>query len=51
MRPILKLNGGFAWFVYTPRGKNHGWKLREVARKNPEWYLSELTVEDTTDVE
>jgi phage terminase large subunit len=23
MRPILKLNDGFAWFVYTPRGKNH----------------------------
>ena len=50
IRPILKLNGWFAWFVYTPRGKNHWWKLREVARKNPEnWFLSEKTVLDTTD--
>ena len=50
LRPIIKLNGGFAWFVFTPRGKNHWWKLREVARKNPEaWYLSEKTVIDTTD--
>ena len=23
LRPIIKLNGGFAWFVFTPRGKNH----------------------------
>lgn len=52
LRPILKLNGGFAWFVYTPRGKNHGWKLREVARRNPDtWFLSEKTAYDTTDNE
>ncbi len=52
LRPIIKLNGGFAWFVFTPRGKNHWWKLREVSRKNPEvWYLSEKTVLDTTDNE
>ena len=50
LRPILKLNGWFAWFVFTPRGKNHWWKLREVARKNPEqWYLSEKTAFDTYD--
>lgn len=52
LRPILKLNGWFAWFVYTPRGKNHGWKMREVARKNPDvWFLSEKTVEDTTNTD
>ena len=50
MRPILKLNGWFAWFVFTPRGKNHWWAIREVARKNTnDWYLSELTAEDTYD--
>ncbi len=50
MRPILKLNWWFAWFVFTPRGKNHWWAIREVARKNPtDWYLSELTAEDTYD--
>jgi hypothetical protein len=37
-------------FVYTPRGKNHGWKMKEVARKNPEsWFLSEKTANDTYD--
>jgi len=50
MRPILKLNGWFAWFVFTPRWKNHWWKLREVARKNPDtWYLSEKWAWDTYD--
>lgn len=50
LRPIIKLNGGFAWFVFTPRGKNHGWKIREVARKNPEqWFLSEMRADETTD--
>jgi phage terminase large subunit len=52
LRPIIKLNGGFAWFVFTPRGKNHGWKMREVARKNPEtWYLSELWADKTFDID
>jgi len=50
LRPIIKLNGGFAWFVFTPRGKNHGWKIREVARKNPDvWFLSEKTASETLD--
>lgn len=52
MRPILKLNWWFAWFVFTPRWKNHWWALREVARKNTQdWYLSELTAEQTFDNE
>lgn len=52
LRPILKLNWGFAWFVYTPRGKNHWWALREIARKNQEvWFLSEKTARDTIDNE
>lgn len=32
----------------TPRGKNHGWDLAEIARKNPEdWFFEVLTVRDT----
>jgi len=46
-RPILAENGGFASFAYTPRGKNHGWKLYQMALSNPEWFCSKLTVEDT----
>lgn len=48
IRPILAENGGWALFIYTPRGKNHGFTLAEMARKNPAWFYSCLTVDDTT---
>lgn len=48
-RPILKENGGWAWFLYTPRGRNHGYRLYQTAKANPEtWFLSHLTILDTT---
>lgn len=47
MRPILAENGGWAIFNYTPRGKNHGFKLFEMAKGNPKWYVSLFTVNDT----
>ena len=51
IRPILAENGGWAIFIYTPRGKNHGFKLYDMASKNPHWFSSHLTVEDTFDRE
>ena len=47
VRPILAENGGWALFIYTARGKNHGWKMSEMARKNEKWFYSHLTVDDT----
>ena len=47
IRPILAENGGFAVFIYTPRGKNHGHKLFEMAKGNPKWYAELLTIDDT----
>lgn len=47
MRPILAENGGWAIFNYTPRGKNHGYKLYTMAKENTKWFTSLLTVEDT----
>ncbi len=47
IRPILAENGGWALFIYTPRGKNHGKKLFEVAQNSSRWYSSLLTIEDT----
>lgn len=47
IRPILAENGGWALFAYTPRGRNHGWKLYDMAKGNPEWHCSLLTVDDT----
>lgn len=47
IRPILVENEGWALFNYTPRGRNHGFELFEMARKNPEWFCELLTVDDT----
>jgi len=47
IRPILAENGGWALFNYTPRGKNHGYTLYEMAKKNPKWFVEMLTVDDT----
>lgn len=47
MRPILAENGGWAIFNYTPRGKNHGYELYEMATGNDKWFTQKLTVDDT----
>lgn len=47
IRPILAENGGWAVFNYTPRGKNHGYDLYEMASRNPNWFVQKLTVDDT----
>ncbi len=47
MRPILAENGGWAIFNYTPRGKNHAYKLHMQNVGNPKWFITKLTVDDT----
>lgn len=47
IRPILAENGGWAIFIYTPRGMNHGWKLLQQAKSDPSWFAQVLTVGDT----
>lgn len=47
IRPILVENGGWARFNFTPRGKNHAYDLYMMAKDNPEWVVSVLSVEDT----
>ena len=47
IRPILVENGGWAVFIYTPRGKNHGHDLYEMAKNNPRWFCELLNIEDT----
>lgn len=51
IRPILAENGGWAIFIYTPRGKNHGHRLYQMACKNDNWFSSILNVEQTFDRE
>lgn len=47
IRPILAENGGWALFIYTPRGRNHGYTIYENARKNEHWFCEKLTADDT----
>jgi hypothetical protein len=47
LRPILLENDGWAIFPYTPRGKNHGWSLRQTAEQEPSWLCDVQSVDDT----
>lgn len=47
LRPILAENGGWAVFIFTARQRNHGYQLAQMAKKNPKWFYSMLTVDDT----
>ena len=51
-RPILVENNGWAVFIYTPRGHNHGYELFKTAQARAEegdedWYFSLVTVDDS----
>lgn len=45
--PILLENGGWAVFPYTPRGRNHGFEIYQMALRNPDWFCQLLTIEQT----
>ena len=47
IRPILRVNKGYAIFISTPRGKNHFYELFRMAKQNSDWFAERLTVEDT----
>lgn len=47
IRPILKVNGGWAIFNFTPRGTNHAHKLLQIARNEPDWFSEVLTIKET----
>lgn len=47
IRPILAENGGWALFIYTPRGDNHGRRTYDYAAGSPDWFGELLTADDT----
>lgn len=49
VRPILRENGGWALFNSTPFGKNHHYKLTEMAKKNPNWFYQNIDVNHSLD--
>lgn len=48
--PILAENGGWAVFVFTPRGDNHGKDIFELAESDPNWFCQRLSVDDTRSI-
>lgn len=48
LRPILAENDGFAIFIGTTRGHNHLYDMYQANVNNPSWYVTKLTVDDTT---
>lgn len=47
LRPIVAENGGWVIFIYTPRGRNHGYRSFKMAQKTDGWFAEKLSVEDT----
>lgn len=47
IRPILAENGGWAIFNFTPRGRNHGWKILQQAKESEKWFWEVLSVDQT----
>ena len=48
MRPILAQNGGWAIFLYTFRGQNHGVGLYDFAKAQPDWYCQIVRASQST---
>ena len=38
LSPILEKNGGWASFIYTPRGRNHGYSFWRLSQSTPGWF-------------
>jgi phage terminase large subunit len=47
VEPILLANGGWALFIYTPRGRNHGYDFYNNALNDPEWYCEKIDITQT----
>jgi hypothetical protein len=50
LRPILAENGGWAVFIYTPRGRNHGYRTLKVAEKSKNWFAQVLRADMTNSI-
>jgi phage terminase large subunit len=45
--PMVLENDGWVAFIYTPRGKNHGYQLYETNKNNPKYFTQLLSIKDT----
>lgn len=47
LRPILRENGGWAIFNFTPRGRNHAARMFDGAKNDNDWFAQKLTAYET----
>lgn len=47
IRPILAENGGWALFLWTPRGRGHATRAFEARSRDPEWFTLKSPATDT----
>ena len=47
LEPILEENNGWALFIYTSRGNNHGRTFYETALKSDHWFGAKITARET----
>lgn len=45
--PMLEENDGWALFIYTARGRNHGWSMYDRAINDPAWFGLRQTANET----
>lgn len=45
--PILEENGGWAFFIGTPRGRNHGKRFLEMAQRTAGWFAAKMAASQT----
>jgi len=50
LRPMLDENKGTATFIFTPKGRNHAWKMFEYAKQNKGEWQAWLQTSKTTNV-
>lgn len=47
VRPILLENGGWALFLWTPRGRNHATRAFESRARDPDWFTRKISARQT----
>lgn len=47
IQPVLEQNGGWALFNFTPKGRNHSYRMYEMAKQDPRWFTQIVTIDDT----
>lgn len=47
LMPILRENKGWAIFIYTPKGKNHGWEMLQFGLGRQGWFAETQAISQT----